>query len=188
MDAHSLPELTQWVLLKASVISKMTAVTAAAESNLLFLLYLLLYLHNKKSCFIAAFFIVEAVGVLNYTELHYRYLAYSIMYSFVYWHLFINNYKLKIMSGYVIMLLFQLVMTADAYYYPHIKTPVYIAYEYIIVAIHCYIISTAVDRRTLIKALGNCARRVFDMLDIGYRLSFCYYSIKFNQSKKQQCH
>lgn len=185
MEIHSLPELIQWVLPKASAEAK---TIAASESNILLAAYVCLFALNRKSCFIVAFFVVEIIGAMNYTQNHYRYLSYSAVYSFVYWYLFINNYKLKIMSGYVIMLLFQLVMTADAYYYPKTQTPIYICYEYIVVAIHCYIISTIMDRGAFIKVLGDCARRVFNMLDIGYRLSFCYYSLKFNQSKKQQCH
>lgn len=185
MEIHSLPELIQWALPK---VSEEIKITAASESNILFAMYAWLFYSNRKGCFIAAFFIVETIGVISYTELHYRYLSYAVIYSFTYWYLFINNYRLKIMSGYVIMLLFQLVMTADAYYYPKTKTFLYVSYEYIIVAIHCYIISTIMDRGAFIKVLGDCARRVFNMLDIGYRLSFCYYSLKFNQSKKQQCH
>lgn len=178
MEIQSLIELYQWALLKESATNLVTAKNA---SNLLLALYVMSYIINRKSCFIAAFFIVEFVGVLGYTSLHHRYLAYALIYSLMYWYLFFNRYTLKIMSGYVIMLLFQAAMAADAYLYYKTETVLYILYEYIIVAIHIYIISTIVDRKALTRIVGDSFRKLFNMLDIGYSLSFCYYSFKFNQ-------
>lgn len=185
MELFSLPEFIQWAAqLKASAES----LTAPSASNAILIAYLIAYLTNRKSCFIVAFFIFEFVGVLTFYDsygLHYRYLAYSIAISLMYWYLFISGYKLKILSGYVIMLLFQLAMVTDAYIYYDVETFLWTYYEYIIVAIHLYIVSTITNRKRLDKIASDFVGYLRNIYSTSYNLPFWYNGVILFDKKQK---
>jgi len=183
MDIHSLTEFYQWVLQKANE----KQVVAVSVSNLLVTLYVISYILNRKSCFIVAFFIVEFIGVLSVYDsygLHTRYIAYGIFYGSMYWFLFFTGYRLKIISGYAIMLLFQIVMAIDAFFYYDTETALWANYEYIVVVIHIYIISTITDYKRLNAITSRFASSVRRFCNIGYSRAFWYNVFKLlNQAR-----
>ena len=186
MDSISLIEFYLWVLQKESAKS---LVTAKSVSNFIVSLYVLSYIINRKSCFLVAFFIAELVGVLSIYEtigLQYRYIAYSMVYSSMYWYLHKSGYSLRILSGYVIMLIFQITAAADAYIYTEVETYIYILYEYFIMAIHIYIISTVIDRKVFFRDVGCFFRFLRGFLSVCYCVPFRYNVIKYIHKTKSK--
>ena len=82
--------------------------------------------------------------------------------------------NVKMLFSYGIMILFQSAMAVDAYIFQDIETLIYSAYEYVILAIHLYIITVLIQWRALVGAVGAIARSIANFLNIGYAFAFCY--------------
>lgn len=179
-------ELLQCLQLNAPNPQQIT--TSVTISNLLIALYLIAYLNNKKGFYIGAFLFCEFVGASSllsgYSSVMF-YVYYVTLYVICYWIEFKVGRNVKIMFAYAIMVLFQSAMVSDAYYYPEIKTAIYKSYEYVVMGIHIYIVIVLIKPKSFLKAMGNSIDRLFNFLNIGYGLSFCYTSnIILNQAKK----
>ncbi len=171
-------ELLQWLLLNQSE-SDLIALSQKI-SNLLLLLYILSSAISGKYFFIFVFVVVEVFGVLAIAsgmhgdyEFAY-YISLSSLYCLFYWSAIVMKCNVKILFAYGIMILFQSAMAIDAYIFQDIETLIYSAYEYVVLAIHLYIIAMLIQWRALIRAVGAIARSIADFLNIGYAFAFCY--------------
>lgn len=183
MNEISIIEVLSWVQLSARKIE-----VAASLSNFLILLYVISYFFNRKAVYLMAFLFVE---VLAYSSIFdglsdvLYYLAYSAMYSICYWLAFCSGAKVKTIVGYVILVLFQLLMAYDAYTYPRTETFIYSGYETVILAVHVYIISTLHDWRFVGRIVGNFRDYMHNIFSVNYNFSFFWYNVR-NKLKTQQ--
>lgn len=181
-------ELLEWV--QANEL-KTVITTSSTLSNLLLLLYCLTYIKSTKGFYIGAFLFVEFLGssftLKSYSNIIF-YLVYATAYAISYWHEVKIGKNIKIMLAYGIMVLFQSAMVIDAYFYPKVITSIYKAYEYIVVAIHLYIVVVLIKPRPLFKALGDSINRLFGLLGVGYNLSFCYTVYILRNQTEKTCH
>lgn len=176
-------ELLQCLQLNAL---KVEVTTSATLSNILLLLYCLTYLQNKKGFYIGAFLLIEFVGssfLLDDFDNTLFYLFISMSFVFCYWYEALIGKNIKILFAYGIMILFQSAMAIDAYIFQDIETLIYSAYEYVVLAIHLYIIAVLIQRRALVRALGAIARSIANFLNIGYAFAFCYNACILHNKK-----
>lgn len=180
-------EFLQWAQLNAL---KVEVTTSATLSNLLLVLYFITYLNNKKGFYIGAFLFVELIGASfaldNYSSAEF-YLGYAVIYASCYWYELKIGKNIRILFAYGIMVLFQSMMVLDAYIYQDTATRIYQAYEYIVVAIHLYIIIVLIDIGKVRASVGDCINGISDFLGIGYNLSFCYTCHTILNKTKRQC-
>jgi hypothetical protein len=164
-------------LLQCLHLSAKKVEVARSISDILIILYSLSYLINKKGFYIAAFLVIEFIGssflLESYSNLIF-YVFISSSFALCYWYEVVIGKNIKIVLAYGIMVLFQLMMVLDAYFYKDIITRIYQAYEFVIVGVHLYIIIVLIEPRKLIKTLGDSINSLSDFLGIGYNLSFCY--------------
>tara|TARA_R110000868_G_scaffold210375_1_gene460364 strand:+ start:2804 stop:3334 length:531 start_codon:yes stop_codon:yes gene_type:complete len=174
-------ELLQWVHLSDE---KVKAVQSL--SNILIFLYVIASMINKQMFFLFAFLVVEAFGNLIFfkglSDIDY-YLVYAAIYCWCYWFCVVTKCNTKIAIAYGIMVLFQMLMAADAYIFQGIETLIYSAYEYVVLAIHLYIIAMLIQWRALIRALGAIARSIANFLNLGYAFAFCYNAYILHNKK-----
>ena len=177
-------------LLQCLQASDQKMVTSQSLSNLLLLLYCLTYIKNRKGFYIGAFLFIEFMGssflLATYSNIIF-YLAYAAAYATCYWYEVKISKNIKIILAYGIMVLFQSMMVMDAYFYPDVITSIYKAYEFVIVAIHFYIIIVLVEPRSFIKALGDSFVRFACLVGVGYNLSFCYTVYIIRKQKQKTC-
>ena len=84
-------------------------------------------------------------GMLNFIMWGVIYAIYTLLES--------SNKRVFVACG--LMALFQLVMGMDTRNCNGYETALYNTYEYILVPIHCYILSAFISRRNIIRAMGN---------------------------------
>lgn len=176
----SIYEALSWVLLSVK-----KGVAAQIASNFLLVLYVISYLRIKNAAFLVAFLLIELYGNLYITDnlsAEAYYLGYAFIYSLIYWYAFHENYKLKIVAGYGILILFEFIMCLDAIYYPNTETYIYTGYANIIVFIHLYIITQTINWRKLRASMGASINALGRVLGVNYNLSFFWYNIE-NTSK-----
>ena len=169
-------EILSWVHL-----SDLRVEAAQNASNLLLCLYVISYILTKRAAILVAFLLVELYGNLGIfsglTDVQY-YLGYSVIYSGVYWVLFNNHYRLKTLSGYVILILFEIVMAIDVKAYPDVETYVSTNYEIIIVFVHLYIIATRIRWNPLRTCLGASIDALGRIMANNYNIAFLWYNTR----------
>jgi len=181
----SLYGLLEWVLPKNL---KISVLLARNVSNILIFLYVMSYLLNRKAVFITAFLLIEILGVLSPVDYiagcsmtcesyEFYYLMYAIGYVFCYWVVYSQTKSIKICSGYVILVLFELTMSYNEWTQPEIETFIYSHYEYIIMAIHIYIISTITKRRSINRFISSFIDCIRYKLGVSYSVSFFWYTL-----------
>lgn len=193
----SLYGLLEWVLPKNLEVS---GVLAQNVSNILILLYAVSYILNRKAVFITAFLLVEVMGMLSPVDYivgcsmdceSYEgyYLMYSVGYVFCYWVVFNQTKSIKICSGYVILVLFELTVSYEEWTRLSSETFFYAYYEYIIMAIHIYIISTITKRRSVNRIVRSIIDYISHKRRTSYSLSFFWYTLQqSNLKNSKQCH
>ena len=183
MEFLSMPELLLWVQVNAPKV-----VVARNVSNIILLSYLVAYCANRKGCYIVAFLFIEVSGNLSITEAltnSQYYLMYAMLYCSIYWYGSNKSFTFKTLSGYVIMVIFQLCMAADAYFYPETETVIYQCYEYIVMAIHLYIITTLFRWRKIRRNMGDYLVGSFGINSDNYNITFfCYNFKKANRTSR----
>lgn len=188
----SLYGVLEWVLAK-----NLKVVEAQSVSNILISLYFLSFLFNRKAVFIMAFLLVELVGLLSPVDYitgcgmdcdsyEYYYLMYAILYALCYWVIFKKTKSIKICSGYVILILFELHMSYNEWIRPQIETIAYTYYEYIVMVIHIYIISTITKCRKVNVFSRNLIASIRSKLSYGYSVSFFCYTIQQSYLKNKK--
>ena len=178
-------------LLQCLQLNDVKGLTAQNVSNTLLFLYLISLFFTKKGFYIGAFLVIEVLGgstLLSGFDDTMFYVAIASAFCFCYWFELINGKNIKILFAYGIMVLFQSAMVLDAYIYPDVKTNIYMAYEYVVMAIHIYIVIVLVEPRSLIKSLGDRIVSFSNFLGIGYNLSFCYTCNTIFHKVKKTCH
>ncbi len=171
-------ELLQCLLLNQS--ESALIILSQKISNSLLLLYVLASLTSRKYFFIVVFIVGEVfsffailTGMVGDIEFMY-YLSAASMYCLFYWSAIVMKCNVKILFAYGIMVLFQSAMAIDAYIFQDIETLIYSAYEYVVLAIHLYIIAALIQWKAIIRAVGAIARSIVNFLNIGYAFAFCY--------------
>lgn len=86
-------------------------------------------------------------GMLNFT-------VWGIIYAM---YVLLENPKGGLFRACVLMVIFQFAMSIDSRDCNGAETNLYISYEYILVLIHCYILSSFITRRNIIRLMGNVA-------------------------------
>ena len=181
----SLYGLLEWAQLKNL---SLKALVAPNVSNTLIFLYAISYMLNRKAVFITAFLLIEIMGLLSPVDyitgcsmdcLTYwpYYFMYAVGYSFCYWIVFNQTRSLKKCSGYVMLVLFELTITYNEWARPTVETFIYSYYEYIIMAIHIYIIITVIEWGRTIDAAASVFAGVFRQFSTSYSLSFFWYTL-----------
>lgn len=177
----SLYGLLEWVQLNEK---KAVLEIVQSASNLLFSLYVISYIFNKKAAFLVAFLLVEIYGNSSIssglTKPEY-YRGYAFLYMVTYWVVFYKYHMVKSLVGYVILVLFELAMSVDAIYFPDDETYIDTNYTSIIVLIHLYIVATLIDWRLLRAFLGEGLGVMGSWLRINYNLSFIWYTVIYRQ-------
>lgn len=167
---------------------EISGVLAQDVSNILIVLYAISYILNRKAVFITAFLLVEVMGMLSPVDYivgcsmdceSYEgyYLMCAVGYVFCYWAVFKHTKSIKICSGYAILVLFELTISYEEWMQLNSETFFYSYYEYIIMAIHIYIISTITKRTTIngiARSITDCIRH---KLDTSYSISFFWYTL-----------
>jgi hypothetical protein len=198
----------EWVLQKSHLETVITAaetitvgVTAANVSNLLLVLYVISYVVTRKAAFIVAFLFVETVGMLDPFEHYfiapaainvtyeYYYFIYAGLYSICYLYFFFIYQSLKACLGYFILVLFELLMCfieATEVLEQSIEANIYNNYEYIILVVHIYIISTLVRWTPIPLNIKGLIGRIYSKFYSSYFYSCFWYNCQQSQIKKLQ--
>jgi len=154
-------------------------ILAKLESNFLVIAYVLSWIISKQSRYLVAFLFVESftmwllyrgVDAVTYFQLS------TVVACFICYVGEITKFNLKALLGYVIICLFELTMVADAYFYSEVETVLYSYYEYIIVAIHLYIIASLFRWSRIRKGMGRYLDGIFGISSNGYSASFLLYN------------
>lgn len=119
-------------------------------------------------------------GMLNFT-------VWGIIYAM---YVLLENPKAGLLRACVTMVLFQFAMSIDSRDSDGAETNLYISYEYVLVLIHCYIISSFISRRNIIRLMGRIAS-VFRLVVNGNVLNLVFWytmliSQKTNKAKSWQ--
>jgi len=109
------------------------------------------------------------------------------MLTFIVWgiiyamYVLLDESKSDLMIACVVMVLFQFAMSVDSGSSQGAKTTLYIYYEYILVFIHCYILSSFITRGNIIRLMGDIAS-VFRSIINGNVLNLVFwYTMDTNQ-------
>lgn len=158
-------------------------------NNILLFLYVASFMVNRKAVFITAFLLVELYGVLfifdALSDSGY-YFGYALCYVFCYWVVFQQTKSIKICLGYVILVLFELNMSHNEWIRPQIETIAYTYYEYIVMVIHIYIISTITKWRKINVFSRSLIAGIRSKLSHGYSVSFFCYTIQQSYFKNKK--
>jgi hypothetical protein len=156
-------------------------IQGAATVNSLLIPYILLCFTTRKGRYIAAFILCELFGntyLYNSAGGWEIFLGYALIYSALYWSCREN---IKTSMACATMVIFETVMILDARYYSDVKTVLYVNYEYIVTAIHLYIISTLLPWKRIRSGMGNIIRTVYGLFSnsnsVAY-INYCYYAHK----------
>ena len=113
-------------------------------------------------------------GMLNFT-------VWGIIYAM---YVLLESVKGRTLYACVLMVVFQLSMSVDCRISDGAKTNMYISYEYILMLIHCYILSSFISRGNIIRLMGDISS-VFRAICAQYVLNMvCWYTIHISQKTK----
>lgn len=87
-------------------------------------------------------------GMLNFA-------VWGIIYAM---HILLEGPKKHLLLACVLMVLFQFRMSIDSRDCNGAETNLYLSYEYILVLIHCYILSSFITRRNIVRFMGDIIR------------------------------
>ena len=122
-------ELLQWL----DQLSVKNLVMAPKSADLLLIAYFLVYLFNRKSCFIVAFLLTEFYGNsfisdgLNDVNF---YLCYSLFYIVLYFKVIKEKETIQTITAVVLIIILDAGSALDAWIYPKDETIFYQAYQY----------------------------------------------------------
>jgi hypothetical protein len=161
-------------------------VEVASVSSFLLLLYVLSYAKNNKGHFLVAFILVEFIGFSaifeSLTEVQY-FLSKMLVYVSLYFVLSRCGFKLKSLLPCVIMVLFQMFMSADAKYYGKSDSFIFINHTYIVTFIHLLIIASLHKWGWIDRIVGNFIRVILGFISSSDAIAFICYN--FSTNKKQ---
>jgi hypothetical protein len=122
-------------------------------------IYMVAFLLNRRAGpLLITFLCAEYVGwatIFSWSEDVYYGMLTHLMWGMIYASYLLlckpNDKLLKLCGA---MVLFQLIMSVDCWSCDGDKTYLFISYKYILVVIHCCIVSTFIQRRRIISILG----------------------------------
>jgi len=160
---------------------------ASGQTDPILATYALLCFVVKKGRYIAAFILCEVFGNTYFhssTGGWEVFLGYALIYSVLYWSCREN---IKTSMACATMVIFETVMILDARYYSDVKTVLYVNYEYIVTAIHLYIIGTLLPWERIRRSLGNTIRAIYGLFsnsNSAAYISYCYNLHKEQRGKR----
>jgi hypothetical protein len=151
--------------------------------------YMVAFLCNEKSLtLLFSAVCCEFIGwspLFTWTHNYYYGMLNFIIWGVIYaLYVLLEDVKGRALKACALMVLFQFAMSIDSRLFDGAKTNLYILYEYILVLIHCYIISAFISRGNFIKLMGSiysvlrafCNRYVLNLV--------CWYTVLTNQKTK----
>ena len=165
--------LSLWELQSANVI------LARNASNLIVLLYAMVYMFTNKGCFFAVFLFDEVVSNLTIVDQLSQseyYLMVAVIYCGLYWYIENKNIRLKTILACGIIVLFNAGMSVDAAINSKIETFIYSYYIYFVVLLHLYLISTLFSWSFLGKSMGRFIDACCSTFGISDAFTFLWYN------------
>ena len=171
-------EALQWAglesVIKTPTITKIT-------SNIILFLYVMSYILNRKGCLIAAFISCELwcySGLSDWVANEFFYIGYAVVYCLVYFYIK-ERTKCNVhqLSSLVLMILLEMGMALDAYFYPKVTTDFWRSYEFNVLLLHGYIIASFINWRLLRVHMGESARAILHILGVNDAARFCWYNL-----------
>jgi hypothetical protein len=179
-------ELLQWLQLLSVKKLVLNLNLSLRASDFILICYALVFLLNRKGCFIAVFLFCEVLaysGFIDGLTNPLYYLLFAGIYSGLYHFLYLTNSKINTVFACAIIVIFSIGAALDAYFYPQIETIFYRSYEFFVVAVHLYLIYTLINWRSLRSAVGSSINSIARSMGINYSLSlFCCTHL--NNTKK----
>jgi hypothetical protein len=122
--------------------------------------YMVAFLFNKRA--LTLLFATTCCEFIGWSPLFsWSYDYYYGMLTFIVWgaiyatYILLESTTINIFIGCGIMVLFQLIMGVDSRNCNGYETALYISYEYILIAIHCYIVYSFIARGDIVRTLGG---------------------------------
>ena len=188
MDSGLITEMALWVVqLNQNANGLLTR--SPSVSDLIFVMYSIAFLFNRKGRFIAAFLLCEIVGnTYDYSGVggYDLFLFYAFVYSLLYWFLHANSEELKIRCACAIMVIFEAVVCVDAIYNSEVETYIYKNYEYIVLFIHLYIIAALLPWSRIKCSLVCYYRAIYTVLRHSDAVAYFCYNCKTHKNKSDQ--
>ena len=118
-------------------------------------------------------------GMLNFT-------VWGIIYAM---YILLEEPKKHLLYACVLMVLFQFTMSIDSRDCDGAKTNLYISYEYILVLIHSYILSSFITRGNIIGLVGDISRAIRAIINGNVLNLVFWYTMGTSQetNKAQSC-
>ena len=148
-------------------------------SNLILLLYVICSTISKGGRLIAAFISCEVIAVTYpYTSVagYEIFLINSFIYCLIYRKLLMDKSGLKTQLSCAIMVIFQAGMCIDAIVNSEVETLIYISYEYIVLLIHLFIISSLLPWQRIRLRMGYIARALYDKFRYSDAVAYICYN------------
>ena len=152
---------------------------SAILSNLILGIYAIYSAVTGKSRLIAAFVLCEVVAATYpYTSVagYEIFLINSFIYCLVYRKLLMDKSGLKTQLSCAIMVIFQAGMCIDAIVNSEVETLIYSSYEYIVLLIHLFIISSLLPWQRIRLRMGDIARALYDKLRYSDAVAYICYN------------
>ena len=157
-------------------------------SNIIFALYVISYFNIKKGGLIVAFLVCELWGYGIFSDWvtnEFFYIGYAVAYCLLYFYIKERTeWNIHQLSSLVLMILLEMGMALDAYFYPKVTTDFWRSYEFNVLLLHCYIIASFVDWRLLRIQVGKSASAIMHILGVNDAARFCCYNIKKQTTSK----
>ena len=152
-------------------------------STLIIAIYMVAFLLNRKSgVLLLTCLCAEYVGWAEMfawsNDVYYGMLTH-LMWGMIYAsYLLLGNPNRKLLKLCGAMVLFQLIMSADCWSCDGDKTYLFILYKYVLVIIHCCIVSTFIQRRKIISIMDSIASVIRGIsANYGFNVGFWYNNI-----------
>lgn len=172
-------ELLEWVHLLSGL--KASLEIAQNVSNIILALYVISYFSIKKGGLIVAFLVCELWGYGIFSDWvtnEFFYIGYAVAYCLLYFYIKERTkWNIHQLSSLALMILLEMGMALDAYFYPKVTTDFWRSYEFNVLLLHGYIIASFINWRLLRIHMGESARAVLHILGINDAARFCWYNL-----------
>jgi len=178
METQLINEVLSWAGLE-SVKKQLAA--GLSVSDLILTLYVISYFNIKKGGLIVAFLVCELWGYGIFSDWvtnQYFYVGYAVVYCLLYFYIKERTkWNIHQLSSLALMILLEMGMALDAYFYPKVTTDFWRSYEFNVLLLHGYIIASFINWRLLRVHMGESARAILHILGVNDAAGFCWYNL-----------